>query len=135
MALVPTIYGKLAEEDPVRLEPLLRTAAEQRDRLTIATVLAAPAAFPLVSEPLANELRETMAGARDPEQARILKRFRELIAACERVVRDFRAQLAKDAPELVPDLLEQMADGSKDGAQPDRDPIATMAKASEALVA
>jgi hypothetical protein len=93
-------------------------------------VLAAPASFPLVSEPLADELRETMAGAADPENRRILKRRRELIDACERVIREFRAQLGKDAPGLVPDLLQQMAAG-KDGdakADPDPDPIATMAR-------
>lgn len=122
------------------LEPMLRTAAEQRDRLVIATALAAPAStFPLISEPLADELRETMAGAADPENRRVLKRLRELIDAADRTIREFRAQLAKDAPGLVPDLLQQMA-GRQDGAaQPDQDPIATMAagkgKVSEAPVA
>jgi hypothetical protein len=68
----------------VLLEPMLRTAAEQRDRLVIATALAAPAStFPLISEPLADELRETMAGAADPENRRVLKRLRELIDACD----------------------------------------------------
>jgi hypothetical protein len=56
-----------------------------------------------------------------------------------RTIRDFRAQLGKDAPGLVPDALQQMA-GRQDGeAKPDPDPIASMAtgrgKPSEAPVA
>jgi hypothetical protein len=71
-----------------------------------ATLPPRAASFPLVSKRLADELREVMAGAADPENRRILKRLRELIDAYERVIREFRAQLGKDAPGLVPDLLQ-----------------------------
>jgi len=39
--------------------------------------------FPLVSEQLADELRETIADAADAENRQVLKRLRELIDACD----------------------------------------------------
>jgi hypothetical protein len=39
--------------------------------------------FPLVSEQLADELRETIAGAANAENRQVLKRLRELIDACD----------------------------------------------------
>ena len=88
------------------------------------------------------------AGAADPENRRVLKRRRELIDACDRTIRDFLAQLGKDAPGLVPDAFERMTgrlDRIQDPPQlgliiqPDPDLIASMAtgrgKPSEAPVA
>jgi hypothetical protein len=84
-ALVPVIHAKLAATDPLLLPLLLRGAAANRDRLTVAVAVETPPTFALVNEDLAIELRETMAGKSDPEAKRVLGRLRELIAAAKSI--------------------------------------------------
>jgi hypothetical protein len=127
LALVPVIHAKLAATDPLLLPALLRGAAANRDRLTVAVAVETPPTFALVDEELATELRETMGGRSDPEAKRTLARLRELITAAETLMTKLRQRMMAEAG-LKDDPLKVMAGLSTGPAKPKPDPLVEMAR-------
>ena len=128
LALLPTIYARLTEVDPLELPSLLAEAAEARDVVTLAVFLAAPRTKLMrlaVTNDQLDAAREAAAGPLPTDKRRLLARLRELVGAAEATRRALVGELRR-VGKLDMDPLVLAAFGAEQD-KPANNSIATMA--------